>query len=117
MRWHREGEQSHNLQPIQKTNYNLSVLVLWRSGGGEKPIGDSREPVPVSECVAVWLTPPHLRLIGAVVFADVVDDARDAERAGEAQQVGQEAECDAEDERSAECFPQGLPDPLWALGS
>lgn len=58
----------------------------------------------------------HRRLNGAVVLADVVDDARDAKRTGEAQQVGQEAECDAEDERSAECFPQGLPDPFWTLG-
>lgn len=60
--------------------------------------------------------PPHRLMNGAVVLADVVDDARDAERAGEAQQVGQEAECDAEHERSAECFPQSLPDQLWALG-
>ena len=44
----------------------------------------------------------------------MVDDAGDAEGACEAQQVGQEAECDAEDERSAECSPQGLPDQLWA---
>lgn len=60
--------------------------------------------------------PSHRLLNGAVILADVVDDARDAERTGEAQQVGQEAECDAEDERSAECFPQGLPDQLWAQG-
>lgn len=62
-----------------------------------------------------WLN-PHRLLNGAVVLADVVDDARDAEGTGEAQQVGQEAECDAENERSAERFPQGLPDQLWALG-
>lgn len=66
-------------------------------------------------CTAVWFA-PHRLMNGAVVLANVVDDAGDAERAGEAQQVGQEAESDAEDERSAECFPQGLPDPLWALG-
>lgn len=65
--------------------------------------------------MAAWPT-PHRLLNGAVILADVVDDARDAERTGEAQQVGQEAECDAEDERSAECFPQGLPDQLWAQG-
>lgn len=58
---------------------------------------------------------PHRWLNGAIVFADVVDYARDAERTGKAQQVGQEAERDAEDERSAECFSQGLPDPLWTL--
>lgn len=44
-----------------------------------------------------------------------MDDAGDAQRADEAQQVCQEAERDAEDERSAERFPQGLPDPLWTL--
>ena len=65
--------------------------------------------------VVVWLT-PHRPLNGAVVFADVVDDARNAERTGKAQQVGQEAERDAEDERFAKCFPQGLPDLLWTLG-
>lgn len=69
----------------------------------------------VAVCMAAWPT-PHRLLNGAVILADVVDDARDAERTGEAQQVGQEAECDAEDERSAECFPQGLPDQLWAQG-
>lgn len=52
---------------------------------------------------------------GAVVLADVVDDARDAERTGKTQQVGQEAECDAEDKRPAKRFPQGLPDPLRTL--
>ena len=46
----------------------------------------------------------------------MVDDARDAERTGEAQQVGQEAECDAEDKTPAKRFPQGLPDPLRTLG-
>lgn len=56
----------------------------------------------------------HRLLNCAVVLADVVDDAWDAEGAYKAQQVSQEAECDAEDERSAECFPQGLPDQLWA---
>lgn len=69
----------------------------------------------VAVCMAAWPT-PHRLLNGAVILADVVDDARDAERTGEAQQVGQEAECDAEDERSAKCFPQGLPDQLWAQG-
>lgn len=62
------------------------------------------------------LLPPHRLLNGAVVLANVVDDARNAERTGEAQQVSQEAECDTEDKRSAERFPQSLPDPLWALG-
>lgn len=66
-------------------------------------------------CVSVWSS-PHRLLYGAVVLADVVHDARDAERPGETQQVGQEAECDAEDERPAKRFPQGLPDPLWTLG-
>lgn len=47
----------------------------------------------------------HRLLNGAVILADVVDDARDAERTGKSQQVSQEAERDAEDERSAECFP------------
>lgn len=47
---------------------------------------------------------PHRWLNGAIVLADVVDYARDAERTGKAQQVGQEAERDAEDERSAKCF-------------
>lgn len=65
--------------------------------------------------MAVWLT-PHRLLNGAVVLADVMDDAGDAQWAGEAKQVGQETECDAEDEGSAECFPQGFPDQLWALG-
>lgn len=69
----------------------------------------------VAVCMASWLTPYRL-LDGAVILADVVDNARDTEGTGEAQQVGQEAECDAEDERSAECFPQGLPDQLWAQG-
>ncbi len=69
----------------------------------------------VSVCRAVCLT-PHRLLNGSVVLTDVVDDARDAERTGEAQQVGQEAACDTEDERSAKCFPQGLPNQLWALG-
>lgn len=59
---------------------------------------------------------PYRWLNGAVVLADVMDDARDTERTGEAQQVSQEAECDAEDKGSAKCFPQGLPDPLGALG-
>lgn len=65
-------------------------------------------------CMAEVLS-PHRRLNGAVVLADVVHDARDAERAGEAQKVGHEAECDAEDERSAKRFPQCLPDQLWSL--
>lgn len=65
--------------------------------------------------MAVWLTPYRL-LNGAVILADVVDDAGDAERAGEAQQVGQEAECDAEDKRSAKRFPQGLPNRRRAKG-
>ena len=60
-------------------------------------------------CAAVQL-PPHRLLDGAVVLADVVDDAGDAERTGKAQQVGHESECDAEHEGSAECFPQSLPD-------
>lgn len=55
----------------------------------------------------------HRRLNGAVISADVVHNSGDAEGAGEAQQVGQEAECDAEDERSAKGLPQGLPDHLW----
>lgn len=42
-------------------------------------------------------------------------DARDAKRTGEAQQVGQEAEGDAEDKGPAEGFPQSPPDPLGAL--
>lgn len=76
---------------------------------------DSSKSVVLCCVAAVWPT-PHRLLNGAVILADVVDDARDAERTGEAQQVGQEAECDAEDERSAKCFPQGLPDQLWAQG-
>ena len=60
-------------------------------------------------CTAVKL-PPHRLLDGAVVLADVVDDAGDAERTGKAQQVGHESECDAEHERSSEGFPQSLPD-------
>lgn len=52
-------------------------------------------------------------LNGAIVFADVVYNARDAERASEAQQVSHETKCNAEDERSAEGFSQGLPDPFW----
>lgn len=60
---------------------------------------------------------PHRLLNGSVVLADVVDDARDAQRTGESQQVGQEAERDAEDKRSAKCFPQSLPDHLRAQGS
>lgn len=67
-------------------------------------------------CIAVRFFSPHRLLNSAVVLADVVDDAGDAEGPGEAQQVSQEAECDAEDERSAECFPQRLPDQLWSLG-
>lgn len=47
----------------------------------------------------------HRLLNGAIVSADVVNDARDAERASKAQQVGHEAERDAEDERPAESFP------------
>lgn len=66
-------------------------------------------------CTAEWLR-SHRLLNGAVVLADVVDDARDAERTGKAQQVCQEAERNAEDKRSAKCSPQGLPDPLRALG-
>lgn len=66
-------------------------------------------------CMAKWLS-SHRRLNGAIVLADVVDDARDAEGSGKTQQVSQEAECNAEDKRSAKCFPQGLPDPLWTLG-
>lgn len=54
--------------------------------------------------------PPHRLLDGAVVLADVVDDAGDAEGTSKAQQVGHESECDAEHERSAEGFPQSLPD-------
>ena len=46
----------------------------------------------------------------------MVDDARDAERASEAQQVGQETEGDAEDQGPAEGFPQGLPDQLGPQG-
>lgn len=45
-----------------------------------------------------------------------MDDAGDAERAGEAQQVGQETEGDAEDQGSTEGLPQGLPDLLGPLG-
>ena len=48
----------------------------------------------------------YYRLLdGAVVLADVVDDARDAKGTSKTQQVSQESECDAEDERSAEGFP------------
>lgn len=65
--------------------------------------------------MAVWLTPYRL-LNGAVILADMVDDAGDAERAGEAQQVSQEAECDAENKRSAERFPQSLPNRCRAKG-
>lgn len=54
-------------------------------------------------------------LDGTIVFADVVNDAGDAERAGEAQQVSHDAERDAEDERPAESFPQSQPDPLRTL--
>lgn len=43
----------------------------------------------------------------------MVHDAGDAEGADEAQQVGQETECDAEDERPSEGLPQSLPDQLW----
>lgn len=39
-----------------------------------------------------------------------MNDARDAERTGKTQQVGQEAEGDAEDKGPAERFPQRLPD-------
>lgn len=53
---------------------------------------------------AVWES-SHRLLKGAIVFADVVNDPRDAERTSEAQQVGHEAECDAEDEGPAERFP------------
>lgn len=63
-----------------------------------------------SRLLLLLLPKPHRLLDGAVILADVVNDARDAERTGEAQQVGQEAEGDAEDERSAERPPQGLPD-------
>lgn len=61
-----------------------------------------------------WTT--HRLLDGPIVFADVVHDSRDAERSNEAQQVSQDPEHDAEDERPAEGLPQGLPDPLWAWG-
>lgn len=67
-------------------------------------------------CFVVLQLSPYRLLDGAVIFADVVDNARDTEGTGEAQQVGQEAECDAEDKRPAECFPQGLPDQLRAQG-
>lgn len=53
---------------------------------------------------ALWDS-SHRLLNGAIVFADVVNDPRDAEGAGEAQQVGHEAERDAEDEGPAERFP------------
>lgn len=59
---------------------------------------------------------PYRLLDGAVIFADVVDNARDTEGTSKAQQISQEAECDAEDERSAKGFPQGLPDQLRAQG-
>ena len=58
----------------------------------------------------------HRGLDGAVVLADVVHDARDTERPGEAQQVGQEAEGDAEDEGPPEGLPQGPPDLLGPQG-
>jgi len=59
---------------------------------------------------------PHRLLNGTIVFADMVNDARDAEGSNKAQQISQEAESDTEDETSAESFPQGQPDPLWTLG-
>lgn len=57
-----------------------------------------------TETTSKAISHPHRWLNGAIVLADVVDNARDAERTGKAQQVGQEAERDAEDERSAKCF-------------
>lgn len=69
-------------------------------------------PAVLSPTTTAARFPAHRRLNGAVVPADVVHNSGDAEGAGEAQQVGQEAECDAEDERSAKGLPQGLPDHL-----
>lgn len=50
-----------------------------------------------------------------IVAADVMNNPRDAERPGEAQQVGHEAESDAQQQRSAERLTQGTPDPPRAL--
>lgn len=72
----------------------------YDAGGG----AESRKPLT------------HRLLDGPIVFADVVHDPRDAERPNEAQQVSQDPEHDAEDERPAEGLPQGLPDPLWTRG-
>lgn len=62
--------------------------------------------------ITAWFQ-AHRRLNGAVIPADVVHNSGDAEGASEAQQVSQEAECDAEDERPAKGLPQSLPDHLW----
>lgn len=87
-----------NMMKFESVHYAILSYSAWYGAFGISPLHSHR-----------WLD-------GAVVLADVVDDAGDAERTGEAQQVGQEAECDAEDERLAKRFPQRSPDPLWSLG-
>ncbi len=57
----------------------------------------------------------YRRQSAVIVTADVMNYPRDAERPGEAQQVGYEAEGDAEHQRPAERLTQSQPDPPRAL--